>query len=219
MKQESFLPIRFYCLSLIILVCMMVFSTSAAIADESGRDAFDKLLNKLYEDGNIPSMNGTVISYDTYVDDLAEMGFYQLTPLGESERFVISVHISWTSATKTPNPMNSGCGLFFQSEYGTSNHLMVSLRMDGGLYFSGSRYNKPLSFVRRPYIVAGPEGEADFVLISNGEHMKLFIDGEEVITKDDLPVMGNVFGLAVLSGTNKDFGIRCTGNDMFVYTW
>ena len=31
--------------------------------------------------------------------------------------------------------------------------------------------------------------------------------------------MGDGVGLSTLSGTNKDFGTRCTWKDIFMYTW
>ena len=31
--------------------------------------------------------------------------------------------------------------------------------------------------------------------------------------------MGDGVGLATLSGTNKDYGTRCTYSDIYFYTW
>ena len=219
MNRITYRMVHSIFLFLLVLIILAVFPNESAMAEDAGRAEFEKLLQDLYDNGTIPTTNGNVISYGDYVDEMAEMGYFRLTPLGESQRFVFSVHFNWESATRTPNLMNSGCGLFFQGEQGTNNHLLYSLRMDGIFYFSGYKGNKTLSFIRTPYSMPTVEGEADLVAVVNGAQVKLYLDGKEVFSKDDLPVMGDLYGVAVLSGTNKDYGIRCTGKNMFVYTW
>lgn len=66
----------------------------------------------------------------------------------------------------------------------------------------------------------GDATEADFTVIVNDYYSYVLINGEVVgeysLSKSD-PIDGKL-GISILSGTNKDFGTRCTITNMHLWT-
>ena len=109
--------------------------------------------------------------------------------------------------------------LIYNIGNGNSNHLLASIRMDGMIYFTGFRNSNHLSYGTYRYGKNSIKGSADFVVVVDNDKATVYIDGERVVRKADLPIMGDGVGLSTLSGTNKDFGTRCTWKDIFMYKW
>ena len=204
-------------------VCLIFAFTvpHTALADipEEADQAFDDMLTKLRKDGVLSSTDGTSTYWGDYTDEWAQIGWYQWVTFEHAERFVFSANVSWESASQTPNNFESGCGLMFNIGNGNSNHMLASIRMDGMIYFNGVRNNNYLSYGTYRYGKNSIKGSADFVVVDDRDRATVYVDGERIVRKADLPVMGDGIGLSTLSGTNKDFGTRCTWKDIFVYTW
>lgn len=99
------------------------------------------------------------------------------------------------------------------------HNLLASIRMDGLVYFTGYRNHQHLSYGTYRYGKASTKGSADFVLVVDNGKASVYLDGRRVVQKAELPVMGDGVGLCTLSGTNKDYGTRCTYKDIFFYSW
>lgn len=191
-------------------------------ADEipaAAEKAFDSMLEKLNKDGVVSSTDGDSTYWGDYTDEWAQIGWYQWITFEHTNRFVFSANVSWDSASQTPNNFESGCGLMFNIGNGNSNHLLASIRMDGMIYFTGIRNSNYLSYGTYRYGKSSIKGSADYVVVVDNDKATVYIDGERVVRKADLPVMGDGVGLSTLSGTNKDFGTRCTWKDIFMYKW
>ena len=58
------------------------------------------------------------------------------------------------------------------------------------------------------------------VLVVNEEKATVYIDGSKIGEARSVPILDEG-GLAftVFSGTNKDYGTRCTFQNVYYYTW
>ena len=193
--------------------------TPIPVYTSSAEDAFNDLLQQLYQDGAISSVNGKTTSYGDYEDSWAQIDYYQWITFEHADRFVFSANVEWASASNTPNFFDAGCGVVFNEGDGNVNHLLASIRMDGNVYFTGIRNYNYLSYGTYKYGSASTKGSADFTIVVDRDKATIYLDGRRIVRKADLPIMGNGVGLATLSGTNKDYGTRCTYSDIFFYTW
>ncbi len=201
-----------------LLAVLLCLAGSVFAQDEEVEDAFYDFLEELEEDGLISS-NGSTTYYGDYEDEWAQIDYYQWITFAHTNHFVFSANVSWDSGSTTPNNFGSGCGVIFNSGDGNVNHLLASVRMDGNIYFNGIRNYNYLSYGKYGYGRPSIKGSADFVVVVNEDKAVVYLDGQRVVRKADLPVMGDGVGLATLSGTNRDFGTRCTYKDIFFYTW
>ena len=62
-------------------------------------------------------------------------------------------------------------------------------------------------------------GEADFTLIVNGTYAYVLVNNEVIgeYTLSQSKILHGKLGLAVLSGTNKDFGTRCEMTNLHLW--
>ena len=205
-------------LAVILLAVILCLSGSVFAQDEEAENAFYAFLDELEEDGLIES-NGHTTYYGDYEDEWAQIDYYQWITFEHTNRFVFQANVAWASGSATPNNFDSGCGVIFNSASGNANHLLASIRMDGNIYFDGVRNYNYLSYGKYGYGRPSVKGAADFTIVVDNDKAVIYLDGQRVVRKADLPVMGDGVGLATLSGTNKDFGTRCTYKDIFFYTW
>lgn len=203
------------CFSLALTGITAVFAQIPEEADE----AFHDLLSELHEDRVVSDISGDYTYYGDYEDEWAQIDYYQWVTFEQSNRFVLSANISWQSASQTPNYFAAGCGVIFNEGDGNSNHLLASIRMDGLVYFTGYRNHNYLSYGTYRYGPASTKGSYDFVLVVDNGKASVYLDGRRIVQKAELPVMGDGVGLCTLSGTNKDYGTRCTYKDIFFYSW
>lgn len=215
--------VRYFLLALLAVFCccfgLFSYGKVQAQTGSDASDAFEAFLSELEEDGLIPDTNGTYISYGDYEDEWAQIDYYQWLTFEEADRFVFAANVSWSSASSTPNNYAAGCGLLFNGGNGNSNHLLASVRMDGMVYFTGYKDYNYLSYGTYRYGPPSTKGSADFAIVVDGDKATVFLDGQRIVRKANLPVMGDFVGLTTLSGTNKDYGTRCTYKDIFFYSW
>ena len=207
-------------LILLILSLIMVFSAGSVWADDEAAPGFSDLIAQLKEQSVIPDLEGNFLSFGDFEDSYTNMGYFSGTPIIETENFVLSTNISWSSANQTPNSITSGCGIIFDyAANGSSDHLLLSFRMDGNIYMTGHKGYNNLSYGKKAYTLPSVLGEVDLVLVYNGGNAAIYANGNLIMQKNGLPFMGEALGFAVLSGTYQDFGTRCNFRDINVYTW
>ena len=181
--------------------------------------SFAGFIEKLKKDGIIPG-KGKVTNHSDFTNEWAQLGWYQWYHMHDSNRFVLGAHVSWKSASRTPNSFDSGCGVVFnEGEPGVNNHLLASVRMDGNIYISGKRNGNYLSFGHYYYGQPSTSGEMDFALVVDNDKVSVYVNGNRIVRKAELPVMGDGISLCTLSGTNLDYGTRCEWKDFFIYEW
>ena len=204
-----------------VLLCLGISALGTVSAQdkvpEKADDEFWAFLGELDKNGII-SLGGSATYYGDYRDEWAQIGWYQWKTFEKANRFVFSSKLSWDSASQTPNSFESGCGVLFNLT-DVDNHLMASMRMDGMIYFTGKRGGSYLSYGTYKFSPPAIKKTIDFKLVVDNDKASIYIDGQRVVRKANMQVMGSDVALSTLSGTNKDFGTRCEWKDIFFYTW
>ena len=180
---------------------------------------FRDLIAEFKEDGVIPNSSGKFYFHEDYKAEWAQINWYQWESFDTAQNFVISADIDWKSASDTPNYGSAGCGFVFRSQ-DTNNNLYGSVNMDGKVHFGGFKSGNILNYPAYNYGPASTRGTAQFILVVNGEQAFAYVDGSKVSSQYGLAVTGpGMLAFNVMSGTNKDFGTRCTFRNIYYYVW
>ena len=185
----------------------------------SADEEFRELVADLMANGTVPKSSGTFGFHEDYENEWAQINWYQWETFVTTKNFVVSADITWKSASNTPNYDSSGCGFVFRAK-DTSNNLYAALDMDGQFRFGGIRNGSWLGFGKYQYGPIATKGSAQMVLVVNEEKATVYVDGSKIGEARAIPIMDEG-GLAftVFSGTNKDYGTRCTFRNVYYYTW
>lgn len=171
--------------------------------------------------GYLTTTTGKFIELDPFSYDWAQLGYYQRFPLGvDAGNFFLSAKLSWDSALR--NADLSGCGIAF-ANLDNGEHYAVFLDRTRVVFVDAdNRYNgsRILGVTRGTGRVKFDlPALADFTLIVKDAYAYVLVDGEvvgEYTLSQSRPWTGDI-AYTVLSGTNKDFGTRCTMTD--VHLW
>ncbi len=186
---------------------------------ESADNEFHSLIDDLKQSGAVPDSKGSYYFHEDYTQEWARINWFKWQPFASAKNFVISADISWQSASRTPNYAESGCG-FVMRETDNSNYLYAGVRLDGKAYLGGMRKGNRLSYGSFNFGTYSYKGDARFVLVVNENKMTAYVDGARMGKQMDILVDDNGdLAFAVWSGTNKDYGIRCTFRNVFYYVW
>jgi hypothetical protein len=203
---------------LLLVVLLIVTGIPVYAHDDDSRDIsqeFVDTIEMLVEDEYIPSDEGDYYFMDDFTEEWAQMYWYQWYQVRKDiGNFVVRTNISWESASNTPQWSDSGCGFVFR-EIDANNHMKANLALDGYVYINGYRNGNFLSYGKRSYASHSTKGEAEFVLVVNEYTVNVFIDGKLIHTARDIAMDDpGMLAYVVVSGTNKDYGTRCTFKDM-----
>ncbi len=186
---------------------------------QSADDEFHALIGDLKKNGTIPDSDGSYYFHEDHMQEWARINWFQWETFDTAKNFVISADISWESASRTPNYSESGCG-FIMRRHDDSNYLTAGLRLDGNFYIGGMKNGSRLSYGHYGFDTYSYKGNAQLVLVANGNKFNAYVDGahmgkqQEVIVNDD-----GSLAFTIWSGTNKDYGIRCNFRNVFYYVW
>ncbi|HLO16620.1 MAG TPA: hypothetical protein VK206_17435 [Anaerolineales bacterium] len=179
------------------------------------RDGPDAEAQKYFELGYLPNANGRLIKFGDFKNEWAQLGWYhRLTFDGyQASDFYMSGHFKWSSAYRSADL--SGCGFIF-AEQENGDHYAVFLDRSKVLFVETKKYYSPIGTTRGTGRVNFDNPfdrpvEADFTLIVNGAYAYVLVDGSVIgeYTLSQSKALPGKIGLALLSGTNKDFGTRC----------
>lgn len=186
---------------------------------QSAEDEFRTLINEFKADGIIPYADGTFYFHEDYEKEWAQINWYQWDTFTQAQNFVISVDITWKSAFNTPNYSNAGCGFVYRAK-DTRNHLFASLNMDGKVHFGGIKDGKTLNYDDYSYGTFSTKGSAQLILVVSGDRMTAYVNGSPIGSQKNLAFDDNgSLAFTVWSGTNKDYGTRCTFENIYYYIW
>ena len=192
-----------------------VTTTYSLSAEESFRD----MIAGFKDEGLIPDYDGSFNFHEDYENEWAQINWYQWESFDYTRNFVISADITWKSASSTPNYDKSGCGFVFRSQ-DTSNNLYAAVNMDGNAHFGGIRNGSWLNYGSYRYGSFSTKGSAQMVLVVNEDRATVFVDGARLGQQWNLALdEAGSLAFSVWSGTNKDFGTRCTFQNVYYYTW
>lgn len=209
-------------LSIEKFICFIIFAAALlnhCISVSADAVTFNNLLEQLKNDEIIPRERGKIISFGDFEDEFGTMGKYQWFPIANADNFVISADIAWLASLSAANVTISGCGIVFGADPDSKDNLLASVRMDGHVYLSGNKSGTPLRFIDYFFAYPAIQGEVNFALVINGDKATTYINGERLGTLRGFSIYGNAIGLASLSGSNYEFGTRCTWKDIYFYTW
>jgi hypothetical protein len=166
-------------------------------------EAFLPLVQKYFDAGYIPSMNGTYYQLDDYSDSLAKRGNYQWATLGMNvTNFIIKSRVTMSTANKSAP--ETGCGIVFRT---IGNFLQaVYIAQDDKAYFVvHNQINDQHYFNEIPN-----PAEFELILIINERYIKFYIDGKEALVYETyIDTHAGDLGFTVISGSNEDYGSRC----------
>jgi hypothetical protein len=171
-------------------------------------NAMFAVVNNLYDQGYVPSLNGTYIHLNDYTYTWAQLGWYRWTNTNFSPTdFVFKAHMSWESASKTPNA--SGCGITFHIQP-NDEHYVVFVLSNGYIQFAiwtDAFHNQGLQFYGQP----DNTGDVDFSMVVTGSKIIVFINDKYIYAYTGLvgKMTGGKLGYTTLSGTNAGYGTRC----------
>jgi len=174
-----------------------------------------------FEKGYLATTNGRFRELEDFTDEWAQLGWYQWLSLDNKvSDFFMSAHFEWDSAYR--NSDTSGCGFIFAIQP-NNDHYAVFLDRSEVLFLvtdTSVGYSKPVGKTRGTgRIKFDYPAEADFTLIVKGAYAYVLVDGEvvgEYTLSQSRPMRGNL-GLTILSGTNKDYGTRCSMTDLHLW--
>jgi hypothetical protein len=164
--------------------------------------------------GYLTTADGKFYKLDDFSEEWAQLGWYWRWPINISARdFFMSGRLRWSSAYRSADI--SGCGFVF-AEQENGDHYAVFLDKSKVLFVETEYYFSPIGTTRgtgrvnfdNPFDHAV---EADLTLIVEDAYAYVLVDGEVVgeYTLSQSKNLQGTVGLALLSGTNKDFGTRC----------
>jgi len=166
------------------------------------------IVNDFYKQGYIPVLNGTYYPMDSYLNTWAEIGWYSWhVAVSSAVDFILTAHMAWDSASKTPN--ESGCGITFH-EQPDKEHYVIFVLSTGNIQFgmSTDRYHNIGYY---PYGQPATKGEVDFSMIAVGNKFDFFVNNRHINTYTGFQnkMLDGELGFTVLSGTNAGFGTKC----------
>ena len=175
--------------------------------------------------GYLSTTDGEVTQYDDSTEEWAQLDWYRpSTVLTVASDFYVSAHFKWSSAYR--NAGESGCGFVFAANE-NGDHYAVFLDRSKIIFLdnvSSSSYSRAVGLTRGTGTVKfgnpfDEPAEADFTLIVQDAYAHTLVDGEVVgeYTLSQSRSLDGFIGLALLSGTNRDFGTRCEVTNM--HTW
>jgi len=175
-----------------------------------------------FELGYLKTAQGTFTEYDDFNEEWAQLGWYNRWTLAhQAGDFYMSGHFRWSSAYRSADL--SGCGFTF-AEQRNGDHYAVFLDQSKVLFAQTDDYYYPIGTTRGTGRVkfdnpADHPVEADFTLIVNDAYAYVLVNDELVgeYTLSQSKSLSGKVGLALLSGTNKDYGTRCLMNDLHLW--
>ncbi len=193
----------------------LALTAKAEQAATSEAQSMYNAVEKLYSDGLLQKTTGTYYTIEDFNESWAQLNWYQWWNTGFSPaNFVIRAHTEWESASKTANWFASGCGFVFR-ETNKDNHYMIYLALDGNVYMKG--------YVDGQYRELGKEyagginhlkGGADVMLVVEGNRIIYFVNGNKIFQREHSLLSKGNLALTLVSGTNKDYGTRCSITDI-----
>lgn len=186
---------------------------------QSAENDFRSLIAEMKSKGIIPDSNGEFRYHADYKSEWAQINWYQWESFDQAKNLVISADISWNSASSTPNFADSGCGFVLRST-DTNNNMYAAMNMDGNVYFGGIKKGTWLGENAYAYGTHSTKGSAQLTIVLNGGTMMAYVDGALVGQQKNLAIndYGNL-AFSLWSGTNKDYGTRCTFENVYYYVF
>lgn len=176
-------------------------------------------VQSFHDNGYLETTDGKFDHFSDFEYDWAQLEWYRRFPLSGRDAdktysdFAFSAHFKWSSAYRSADI--SGCGVAFAIQP-NDDHYAVFLDRSKVLFAKTDYYYRPFGPTRgtgrvnfdNPF---DKPAEADFTLIVKDAYSYVLVDDElvgEYTLAQSRGIKGQIM-LALISGTNKDFGTRC----------
>ncbi len=188
------------------------------IAATEEYNAIKAQLQEYMDAGYISSTNGSLKKIEDYTDAWAQIGWYQwhYTDYAPSN-FVLETDIQWESASSAAD--SSGCGFVYHLKDNDNYYVMyVSLKGMVVLYSVTGGGHQRMGTGR--FGSAAQNGKVHLTLIVEKNTFRMLIDNELVKTYTGLQdkLTSGKLAYTIFSGTNKDFGTRCSFTNSTLWT-
>lgn len=192
-------------------------ATPNIVATQQYED-FIAMVQKIYDAGQISTLDGKYIKLDDYSDELAMSYGYRWIPTGvNAKSFIVRADFEWEVA----NQKNySGCGYLFRQDpdpnYLGQYYYIVALDGLNGVLLSyiSTDGHIPARLIQKrdmPDVGSNPY-HAQFILVVTDTSAYTYVNenflSEHKLQSNWLTVSGPLSYL-VLTGSDKDFGTRC----------
>lgn len=170
------------------------------------------LLEKLNADGYLVETSGEYTRLPDFTQEQAKINYLDIFPTFLSPaNFVIRADIAYESASTSANWFNSSCGFLFRWDFTSGNFYQTVLSLDGNVEIKRwkNSYLTPLSTAYYGKMDT-PKGHFAMVLIAEGPQITVLINGIKVARINDSAYSEGDLAFTLTSGTNKDFGTRCS---------
>lgn len=183
-------------------------------------EADQAILQKYVDNGYLPSTDGTLYSLRSSTFNMAQQNYLDFEDSGATvpvTDFAAWADISWSSAGIVNSPEYSGCGFAFRFQDNgdgytamlTNDSVLITWCFAG----LGNRCGRVGKTKGTGRVSLKDPAKAHFeFVVSNGLAYALVngdLIGEYTLFDDKLTKPGN-FYYTLISGTNKDYGTRCT---------
>jgi len=188
----------------------LTHTAEAEMEVEAQVGAFSEKLQLAYDDGVLPTMDGTYHRLEDFDESISKIGYLTWWDTDYApDNFVIRVDAYWDTASELTNWDDSGCAFVFGFE-DDDNYNFTWLGLDGYVnlqrYLNGDwQWNKK----RQNGKLSIPEGEAEIMMVVFDKKITIYVNGEKDLSEYDPFYSAGVLAFSVFSGTNTGFGTRC----------
>jgi hypothetical protein len=182
--------------------------------------AFSEKLQVAYDDGVLPTMDGTYYRLEDFDKSMAKINHFTWWDTDYApENFVIRVDAYWDTASELTNWDDSGCAFVFGLE-DDQNYNITWLGLDGFVNLFRNVKDDWRWIAKRPTgKLSIPEGEAEIMMVVFDKRITIYVNGEKELSEYDPNYTAGKVALSLISGTNKGFGTRCkmTNIDLMIF--
>jgi hypothetical protein len=173
------------------------------------------------KDGSLPEGKGTFVALPDFDTNYSQIGYWADSNTDYSPvNFVVEADIAWDSASSISNWDLSGCGFSFRVNGDTHEEYMVFLSLYGNVR-SYSLYKGYLDPMGSGYFgkLDIPKGKAHLAVAMNESTYTVYVNDKLVkkYTGFANQLMSGALAYSIVSGTNKDFGTRCTWSNAVLW--
>ena len=183
----------------------------ASAVDPNAPDSISRTVKMLNMKERISSTAGTYTPLPEKNIALAMMGYSAKEPLIPSARNMLLISdVQWASGYERPDYGMSGCGFYIRGQ-GSDSYVEIYAAMDGAVHVNGIRYGVLVPLIDLKYGNWNIEGGGRLAVAADEGKITILWNDSILGTITDGSWRGEGdAGYVIHSGTNGDFGTRCT---------
>lgn len=176
------------------------------------------VVQALYDAGQISSKEGSFQQLPYFDESWAQIGYFYISPIQDSfvEDFVLLVDVSWEASTSATEFFRAGCGISFRVADDLSEYYTFMLGLDGKMNFFPKLSSSNTVILSKANFgdIEHMKGSTSFIITAEGINFQVFNENLERIDLRNGAELGSGYlAYQLASGSNTDFGTRCTFTD------